>query len=79
MFHVIFLDPPDEAYVAAEVEATELIRSHLPNAILTPWQGRTMRAYPDERSRDLGERRPGSIEARCVAFVIDLSRSNRRM
>ena len=79
MFHVIFLDPPDEAYVAAEVEAVQLIRSQIPAAILTSWQGPTMRAYTDERSRDLGERQPGSNEARCFAFVIDLSRSNSRM
>ena len=75
MFHVIFLDPPDEAYVAAEVEAVQLIRSQMPDAILTSWQGPTMRAYTDERSRDLGERQPGA-EVRCFAFVIDLSKCN---
>lgn len=78
MFHVIFLDPPDEAYVAAEAEAVQLIRSQMPDAILTSWHGPTMRAYTDERSRDLGERQPGT-EVRCFAFVIDLSSSNGRM
>jgi hypothetical protein len=76
MFHIVFLDPPDEAYLAAEVEAAELIRSRMPDVVFTPWQGQTMRAYPDEQSRDLAERPRGSIKAHYSAFVIEVSKSN---
>ena len=61
---------------AAEVEAVTLIRSHIPNAVFTAWQGCTKRAYHDQWSKNLGERQRGNVKARCSAFVIDLSRSN---
>jgi hypothetical protein len=48
MFHVVFLDSADGAYVAAEVEAVDLIWSHIPEAVFTPWRGPTMRVYQDE-------------------------------
>jgi hypothetical protein len=35
-----------------------------------------MRVYQDEGSRDFGEAPMGAADARCSAFVIDLSKAN---
>jgi hypothetical protein len=76
MLHVVFMDPPNDAYVATEAEAIELIRSCIPGAVFATWRGRSMRVYQDERSRDFGEAPPGAASARCSAFVIDLSKTD---
>jgi hypothetical protein len=75
MFYVVFLDPPDDAYVATEEEAMQLIRSRVPDAVFTPWRGSLMRAYQDEPARNFAESQIGSGQARCAAFVIRLSES----
>ena len=76
MFHVVFMDPADDAYVATEDEATQLIRSRVPGAVFAPWRGRSMRAYADETTKDIAESQHGSGQLCCSAFVIDLSKPN---
>jgi hypothetical protein len=70
MFHVVFIDPPEQAYVSTEDEATAWIKSRLPTAVFSPWHARTKRAYPDEQKRDLAKTQAGNL-VRCTAFIID--------
>ena len=72
MFHVVFIDPPEQAYMPTEDEAVAWIRSRLPTAAFSPWQARTMRAYSDEQKKYLAETQAGNL-VRCSAFIIDTS------
>jgi hypothetical protein len=76
MLHVVFMDPADDAYVATEAEAIELIRSCIPDAVFAPWRGKSMRVYQDEGSKDFAEAQVGVPDARCSAFVIELSKAD---
>ena len=72
MFHVVFIDPAEQVYVPSEDEAIAWIKSRLPTAAFSPWHAGTMRAYSDEKTRDLAETQSGNL-VRCSAFIIDTS------
>jgi hypothetical protein len=73
VFHVVFLDPIDDAYVATEDEAIQLIQERFPEAVLTSWTGQSMRAYPGEATRHCSVGSTRAPTERCSAFVIKLS------
>jgi hypothetical protein len=72
MFHVVFMEPPDDVYVATENEAIDLIKSRITGAVFAAWRGRSLRVYRDEKSRNLGESEGAKADVCCCAFVIQL-------